>query len=191
MVLKISFAPLGPEIRSLNDGGVSALESSKEIKGQHLFSLLIHSAIFVSRSGDCSKIKVKPSSCSITCLALPKSNFARATCLMRSPMLNTVKSHAIGISADTAVLFPQSHFDDVNRRRAANRPAIARPLKPATVSVSFGVQNNEPAAPTPIIHKKKGTAQTAAHVANANAVPSHQRFCAIFGVVFITICLSS
>ncbi len=183
-VLKISFAPSGPEIRNLIDGGVSARVSSKEKNGQHLFSFRTQSAIFISRPGDSSKTKVKPSLCSMTCRAWPKSDFARATCLMRSAILKTVKLQAIG-RADASAFSPQSHCEDVIRRRTANRPAAARPLSPASVSASFGVQNNEPATPAPIIHKKIGAAQTAAHVPKANAVPSHQRFFVVFFVIIM------
>ena len=113
---------------------------------------------------------------------------------MRSLLLKTVKSQAIGVSAwtDVIALSPQPHSDDVIRRRTANRPATARPLNPAAVTASFGVQNNELATPAPTIHKKIGIEQTAAHVPKANAVPSHRRFCVMFNAVFfVTICLSS
>jgi len=173
-------------MRNLSDGGVFGLESSKEKNGQHLFSLLTQSAICISRSGDCSKTKMKPSSCSITCLAFPRSDFARARCLMRSVVLNTVKSQAIGMSpwTDLIALSSQPQSDELGRRRSANRPAAARPLKVPTVSASFGVQNKELATPAPTIHKKIGAEQMATQVPKANAAPSQTRFCVMFNAVF-------
>ena len=175
---KISLAPFGPEIFKFNDSGVFVLDGSKEKKGQHLFSLLTQFASCISRSGDFSKTKVKPSSCSTTCVACCKSDFVRAKCSIRSLMLKTVRSQAIGVSpgADLVALSPHSHTDNLIRRAIMNRPAIAKPLTPATVSASFGVQNKELATPAPTIHKKIGAEQMATQVPKTNAVPSHRRF---------------
>lgn len=175
---KISLAPSGPEIFKFSSGGVFVLDSSKEKKGQHLFSLLTQFTTCNSRCGDFSKTKVKPSLCSTTSLTCCKSDFARAKCSIRSLMLNTVRSQAIGVSpwTDLVALSSQPHSDELIRRRTANRPAAARPLNAATVSASFGVQNKELATPAPTIHKKIGAEQMATQVPKANAVPSHRRF---------------
>ena len=175
---KISLAPSGPEIFKFSSGGVFTLDSSKEKKGQHLFSLLTQFTTCSSRCGDFSKTKVKPSLCSTTSLTCCKSDLARAKCSIRSLMLNTVRSQAIGASpwTDFFALSPHSHIDDLIRRAIVNRPANINPLTPAIVSASLGVQNKELATPEPTIHKKIGTEQTATQVQKATAVPSDRRF---------------
>jgi len=92
-------------------------------------------------------------------------------------MLNTVRSQAIGVSAwtDLVALSSHSHVDDLIRRPIMNRPATTKPLIPATVSASLGVQNKELATPALTIHKKIGAEQTTTQLPKANAVPSHRR----------------